>query len=103
MTDTFLIKCLMVLLDTLPSPGCPGNMQQWQVNQRRHLFTSGKQKGELDGLLSMQTTGRGETFIHSVRGEARSLEKGQSLQELSSEHVSLFVSAVGLREYSNAS
>lgn len=41
MTDTFLIKCLMVLLDTLPSLGCPGNMQQWQVNQRKHLFTSG--------------------------------------------------------------
>lgn len=33
----------------------PGNMQQWQVNQREHLFTSQGRERELDGLLSMQT------------------------------------------------
>lgn len=33
----------------------PGNMQQWQVNQREHLFTSQWRERELDGLLCMQT------------------------------------------------
>lgn len=65
----------MALLYTLLSLGCTGNMQQWQVNQREHLFTSQKQEGELDGLLSMQTTGCGETFIYSVQDEAQSQEK----------------------------
>ena len=56
-------------------------MQLWQVNQRKHLFASRKQEGELDGLLSMQTKGCGETFIYSVQEEARSQEEAQSLQE----------------------
>lgn len=33
----------------------PGNMQQWQVNQREHLFTSQWRERELDRLLCMQT------------------------------------------------
>lgn len=66
-------------------------MQQWQVNQRKHLFTSQKQEWELDGLLSMQTTGRGETFIYSVQDEAQSQEGAQSLLESSCAHVSVFV------------
>lgn len=61
---------LMFLLYTLLSLGCSGDTPQWQVNQRLHLFTSQKQEGELDGLLSMQTTSCEETFIYSVQEEA---------------------------------
>ncbi|KAM7366321.1 hypothetical protein PAMP_015770 [Pampus punctatissimus] len=74
------------------SPGCTGNMQLWQVNQRKHLFASRKQEGELDGLLSMQTTGCAETFIYSIQEEARSQEEAQSFQEFCGVHSSvLFV------------
>lgn len=41
----------------------PGNMQQWQVNQREHLFTSQGRERELDGLLCMQTqTAQGNIY-----------------------------------------
>lgn len=40
---------LMLLLRTVLSPGCTGNMQQWQVNQRQHLFPSQQEEEELDG------------------------------------------------------
>lgn len=53
----------MFLRYTLLSSGCTGNMQLWQVNQRKHLFASWKQKGGLDGLLSMQTTGCGYIYL----------------------------------------
>lgn len=41
-------------------------------------FTEAGKEGELDGLLSMQTTGCGETFIYSVREEAQSQEEEAS-------------------------